>query len=166
MDAAQAALAAAVVANKNALDDGKDFARTPSCNGTAVPGCTREGGDAGVRVGWQERFVRCGGLDTLIDLLLTRDWDSDGRCPSAGPDEKAAERVGRVGSGLGFALSDSRVGVSLACQSLLADLVGRFMNGGFLPTRWEQRQARLVSRGVDTGVRKDGSCHETKRNGR
>lgn len=123
---------------------------TAQCNGTAYPchtGADSNGAghaDTPQPMGWQERFVRCGGLDTLIDLLLSRDWDRDERRPRAGVH-------GVAGAGPpaaeGMARTDSQVGVSLACQSLLADLVGRFMQGGFLPTQWGQRRARLVREG-------------------
>lgn len=91
---------------------------------------------------WQDRFVRCGGLHTLLDLLLTRDWDADGEDrvdgAAAAAVQAGAEAIVRDGG-------DNRVGVSLACQSLLAELLGRFMDGAVLPTRWEGQQARLVS---------------------
>lgn len=87
---------------------------------------------------WQERFVRCGGLHTLLDLLLTRDWDADGANQADVASRGISEAGGRV-------CVDNRIGVSLACQSLLADLLGRFMDGGVHLARWAGHQARLVS---------------------
>lgn len=135
----QAATAATLAAMTHALHPSQ--AQTPPSNASygaeVAAGGSVEGGTGTIGVGWQERFVSCGGLDTLVELLLTREWDADGY--------DGRER-GASGEGLGLPLSDSRVGVSLACQSLLAELVGRFMEGGFLPTRWGERQSRLVSR--------------------
>lgn len=157
-NAAKAAKAAHAAKNKDeALGSGgsvntqNSAQETAQCNGTAFSyhaGVeSYKAGCAGTPkpMGWQERFVRCGGLDTLIDLLLSRDWDRDERRPRAAVHGVADAGPQAAG---GMALTDSQVGVSLACQSLLADLVGRFMQGGFLPTQWEQRRARLVRGGV------------------
>lgn len=68
---------------------------------------------------WRERFVRSGGINTLVELLLARDWD-----------------VARTGAGGG----EGTVGISLAWLALLLVLLERFMDGGFLPQPKQLRQ--------------------------
>lgn len=95
-----------------------------------VAGCGGVMFGGGLRRTWRERFVSNGGIDTLVELLLMRDWD--------------ATRDGRAGEGegAGGGEGESTAGISLACLALLLGLVERFMEEKYLP---EPRQlGRLV----------------------
>ena len=67
--------------------------------------------------GWRDRFVRSGGIDRLVELLLQRNVDAARGMRSV----SVAERGGGA------------VGVSLAGLSLLLGLLEKFMKGGYLP---------------------------------
>lgn len=86
-----------------------------------------------VTLTWRDRFVRNGGVDTLVELLLTRDWDVAANTAAA-----SIERGGRGGLGE----EDGTVGISLACLTLLLVLLERFIEEEYIP---EPRQlGRLV----------------------
>lgn len=73
------------------------------------------------RATWRDRFVSSGGLDTLVELLLSRDWDA----------VKGGEAQGTVG-------------ILLACLALLLTLLERFIDS-YLPR--PPQLMRLVRRG-------------------
>lgn len=102
----------------------------PAAYGAAVDNFVG-GGVGGVMISrgtWRDRFVSNGGIDTLVELLLMRDWDAT-----------RGDRDGAGGGGRG----ESTAGISLACLALLLGLVDRFLEEDYLP---EPRQlGRLVS---------------------
>lgn len=108
----------------------------PAAYGAAVDNFLAGGGGVMVRRRtWRDRFVSNGGIDTLVELLLMRDWD--------------ATRGGRDGRGEGRT-GGSTAGISLACLALLLGLVDRFLEEDYLP---EPRQlGRLVRESHSTGV--------------
>lgn len=91
-------------------------------------------GGGGAKVGrrtWRDRFVGSGGIDALVELVLTRDWDATRGYRDCG------------GGGRGWP-GESTAAISLACLALLLVLLERFMEEGYLP---EPRQlTRLVRR--------------------
>ena len=115
--------------------DVEDF--VSGCGGVVLDGDGGGGGGGGRRTCWRDRFVGNGGIDTLVELLLMRDWD--------------ATREGRdgEGEGEGGGEGESTAGISLACLALLLGLVERFMEDKYLP---EPRQlGRLVREALWSG---------------
>ena len=107
-----------------------------AANGGFGAGGVGVGGGGGVKVvrrTWRDRFVSNGGIDTLVELLLTRDWDATRGGGGGGEEGRGGEEVGA---------GESTVGISLACLALLLVLIERFIEEEFMP---EPRQlARLV----------------------
>lgn len=100
-----------------------------------------------VRRTWRDRFVSNGGMDTLVELLLARDWDvtrggggGGGRGGGEGGGGEADEEVG---------VGESTVGISLACLALLLVLIERFIEEEYMP---EPRQLAKMVR-VSYGLR-------------
>lgn len=81
---------------------------------------------------WRHRFVKNGGIDTLVELLLTRDWD--------------VTRGMRGGGDGGAWGGEGTVGISLACLALVLGLLEAFVDGDHFPK--PPQQAKLVSRGI------------------
>lgn len=104
----------------------------PAAYGAAVDDFITGCGGIGVSVGvvrrsWRDRFVSNGGIDTLVELLLTRDWD---------PARRGVDVRGEEG--------ESTAGISLACLALLLGLIERFLEEKYLP---EPRQLGRLVRG-------------------
>ncbi len=104
----------------------------PAAYGAAVDDFIAGCGGVGVSVGvvrrsWRDRFVSSGGIDTLVELLLTRDWDP-----------------ARRGVGVRGEEGESTAGISLACLALLLGLMERFLEEKYLP---EPRQLGRLVRG-------------------
>lgn len=101
------------------------------CGGVDVGEVVGGGGAKIDRRTWRDRFVGSGGIDALVELVLTRDWDATRGCRDCG------------GEGRGWP-GESTAAISLACLALLLVLLERFMEEGYLP---EPRQlTRLVRR--------------------
>lgn len=102
----------------------------PAAYGAAMDNFVGGGGVMVSQRTWRDRFVNNGGIDTLVELLLMRDWDAT-----------RGDRNGGGGGGEGR--GESTAGISLACLALLLGLVDRFLEEDYLP---EPRQlGRLVS---------------------